>query len=385
MVKIWQVKINFVLFNIAMCFFLTDCNSKPPIKLTNQGFLRLADSINIPIDSLTIPNSNNSSFVDSFLIVPNDGLNSMSIINLKTFTTKRFDFSLLPNEVKMDAGWISSSDSIFIYDKKKSKIFLIDSSMQLIDSFPTRPKEPGQKDLDVPSVGISSSQIPFVHGGTIYLSGVSLGENRPDEKKRFAIRAVSKEGVWGLANFPEDYRGKNLGGLYYRIIQFAASDSLLYLSFPASAYVGIVNLNTGEATYRKLYPDVTKDIEPFGNNSTASQLSADQNLIAEHYFSQYSFKEIIVDPYRKMIYRILSFPAKENDIENKRFGIQDTYILCYDQKLNYLGCTALPPRTSTKHMFVDSKGLFIYQKRKDENNLFYYLFTFNDSFYKLPK
>lgn len=368
-----------IIFQIALSFFvLNGCVKHDKLILKNENFLTISDSLIIPIDSLTLPNSNSLNYRDSLLMIPNEGLNTLSILNIGKKESLYYDFKLLNRRIKMHSAWFQNKDSFFIYNRNKSIIYLINRNSNILDSFSTQRLLPPSENITGPGFNVSTSQVPYFCDNKIYYSGISIGENSA-AYYRYVLGEISKDTIKYYVNFPEDYSKKNLGGIYYRITYHTiVDDSLINISFPASNDIAIFNIFSKQVVYKKLYPEISDKISPFNNNDSKETLAEDHTKIAGHFYGQYSFKEIIYDSYRKIFYRVLSFPGNADDMEKKKFGKQESYILVYDKQFNYLGCKLLQLQTDHGKYFVTQKGLYILKKTTNENELSFYLYSIND-------
>lgn len=354
---------------------LFGCRQDDKLLLNNDGFLVVSDSISIPIDSLTIPNSNSFSYKDSLLIIPNEGINTISILNIATLEHNYHDFGAIKRDIKMSAAWLMNKDSLFVYEKKKQIIYLVNDSLAMLDSFLLKRHLPPSEKIVGPAINISTSQVPHFFDKRIYYSGISIGENL-GEKRRYVIGEIAKDTVKYYVPYPKDYEEKNLGGIYYRITYHTiVEDSLIHISFPASNYIAIFNISNKQVLYKELYPKISDRIIAFSKSNQREVLSKNQSEILKHFYGQFSFKEIIYDSYRKIFYRFLIMPGKDSDIEKKIFGKQYSYILIYDKSYNYLGCKLLDLNVRHDKFFVTSKGLYLFKNTKDENTLHFYLYT----------
>lgn len=92
----------------------------------------------------------------------------------------------------------------------------------------------------------------------------------------------------------------------------------------------------------------------------------------KYFLENYSFKDIIQNPYKKHFYRILYSPLKKD--------LRDCSILVYSEKFDFLGISKLPSNIISSNYFVTRDGFYLqYLKnnKRDENTLFFYQFIDN--------
>lgn len=279
------------------------------------------------------------------------------------------------HKFNIDGAWFTSLDSIYVFTSKYKMIYLFNNKEVCIDSLSTTNDSIKIKLL--PHIYISTIQQPYVYEKSIYTSGFSFGEGKEiADSNRFVVRELKKDTSDYLVNYPPDYADIDWGGIYYRMVYSCiANDSLMYISFPASDFIAILNLNTKKVKYQNLYPQINKLLKPFHGDLIIS--AKDNFKRAKHYYGQYSFKGIIYDKYRKVFHRFLLEPANQKDIKNGKLGMQRKIILTYNNKLQYLGFTELNESVSSSTFFVTKKGLLIKNEsyQNDEDNLYFYLYS----------
>jgi hypothetical protein len=361
---------------IFICFWVISCGHKN-LKLLNDNYLSIADSIVIKVDSVTIVNSRSFQFKDSILMIPNEIGNSITFMGLDGKVNSYFNFDTLRKknfEFRLDAAWFESLDSIFVYSNHK--FYLFNKKQQLIDSFSTKLRSEYLKGITWSVPYVSTSQIPCISRGEIFATGCSLGENLKNlDSNRFVISAISKDTIKYYVNYPSEYQNKNWGGIYYRMVNHCTiDDSLICISFPASNQVALFNTITKKVRYVTLYPDLSSYIKPFYGDKN------DKRSIASHYYRQYAFGEIIYDPFREIYYRFLLMPTTKANAQLDYFGVKKKILLVYDKNFKYLGSKKLDESISHSTYFITEKGLYLnyFKNNRDENNLYFYLLTTNN-------
>jgi len=373
------MKIILVVFIIIS---INSCKNNKPINLSNPSFLKISDSLIVKLDSVTFGGSKNMQLIDSLLMIQNEINNTITFINLnrsKTYNYNFDQFKVSHPKFKVDASWFTSIDSIFIYSSFQKIIYLFNKQTYCFDSFPIKSDTPEVKLTITPMPSISTCQQPTIYKNSIYAPGFSLGENSKSfDTRRYVLNKITKDKTFFFVNYPIDYKKSNWGGIYYRMVyNCLVEDSLIYISFPASDYIAIFNMNTNRTKYIKLYPEINKLIRPFSGSTI---ISAKDNIKrAEHFYGQYSFKGIIYDKYRKIFYRYLLLPTSEKDFNRGSLGIKKKYLLAYDSKLNFLGYTELSESISSTVFFITERGFLVKDEKYyyDEDNLHFKLYTIN--------
>ena len=365
---------------VIILLLTISCNNTVTVKLENPNYLNISDSIKIKLDSLTFSNSYNIQLQDSVLMIKNEVINSLTFLDFRGHVFAYHDFSEMKEKLhkfNIDGAWFTSLDSIYVFTSKYKMIYLFNNKEVCIDSLSTTNDSIKIKIQLLPNIYISTIQQPYVYEKSIYTTGFSFGEGKGiADSNRFVVRELKKGTSDYFVNYPLDYANIDWGGIYYRMAYSCiANDSLMYISFPASDFIAILNLNTKKVKYQNLYPQINKLLKPFHGDLIIS--AKDKFKRAKHYYGQYSFKGIIYDKYRKVFHRFLILPTEDKNIERKRLGIQRKYLLTYDHNFNYLGFTELNESVSSSTFFVTKKGLLIKNEsyQNDEDNLYFYLYS----------
>lgn len=255
----------------------------------------------------------------------------------------------------------------------------------MIDSFNSKSTDKNLYGLG-PQPQISTIQKPHYYNGSIYSTGFILGEgSSQNNNNKYVLSKIQTDKIQYFVNYPEDYKEKNWGGIYYRMVYHCVvEDSLIYISFPGSNYIAKFNVKNNSTKFEKIYPDINSKIEVFPEKRPLTKNKID---IAKHYYGQLSFAGLQYDKYRRIFYRFLLLPSSQKNIKNDKLGLQKKIILVYDRNLNYLGFNELNDSFSSKNYFVNKKGLFIkyFKNKNDEDNIFFYKFVVDSSRIKLPK
>ncbi|MEQ1554644.1 MAG: DUF4221 family protein [Ferruginibacter sp.] len=358
-------------FLLALNIFAQSCKNQeqklPILKLPNEGVLKIIDSLQLDLDSLTIPNSENIYLIDTFVYICNVDANLITKININTnqITNTIFNCQRFGKRQEFSAIWIQK-EKIFAVQNKFKKGFVFKSNGILIDSFLLAKTEDNNlRKIITDNPLVSTIQPLLIKDSIVHSLGFALMEgNYHMNDARFVLCASNiKEKIF-YVNYPKSYDGKNWGGTYLRMVYgTTVGDSLMAISFPATSQLAVFNVLTNSTRYINCFPNIDSVVAPVG---TMNDLDKKQIDIARHFFKQYSFHAIIFDKYRNVYYRILYKPIptkNENSIGNLA-----KQILVYDTTFKYLGFTQIDGSLYSNSIYlVHPKGLLI-QKLKDTKN-----------------
>jgi hypothetical protein len=371
----------------SLIIFLSTCKNReqklPILNLPNGGILKIIDSLDLNLDSLTIPRAENIYLIDSVLHIFNRDDNLISKINIHTnsITNISLKYERLGKIQKFSAIWIKDEAIIAIQTKSKSG-FYFNKNGELIDSFQlanTKDNNFGKIVTDNPLV--STTQPMLVRDDIVHSLGYALMEgNNYKNDNRFVLCASNRKEKKFYVNYPKAYNGKNWGGTYLRMAYATdIGDSLMVISFPATSELALFNVITKTTQYITCFPSIDTVISAVGS---IDELNKKQIDIARHFFQQYSFQAIIFDKYRNVFYRILNKPISiKNKMENS-IGNFEQQILVYNSTFKYLGYTQIEGRLySNTTYLVHPKGLLIQKlkNRNDEEHIYFDLFAFDSS------
>ncbi len=376
-----------ITFLLALTIFGSTCKNPeqklPVLNLPNEGVLKIIDSLQLDLDSLTIPNSENIYLIDSFLYICNPEEDLITKININTnhITNTVLNFKRFGKVQKFSTLWIQK-EKVFAVKAKSKKGFIFNLNGILLDSFQlakTDESNLGKVITDNPLV--STIQPLLIKDSIVHSLGFALIEGNYDKKNlRFVLCASSRNENFFYVNYPESYNGKNWGGTYLRMVYGTnVGDSLMVVSFPASSDLAVFNILTNTTRYINCYPNIDSVVAPVGS---MKELNKKQIDIAKHFFKQYSFHAIIFDKYRNIYYRILFKPIPiDNQIKNS-IGKLDKQILVYDAAFKYLGFTQIEGSLySNPTYLVHPKGLLIQKLKdnKDEEHIYFDLFALDST------
>ncbi len=371
----------------ALIIFCQACKNRelklPILNLPKEGVLKIIDSIQLDLDSLTIPNSENIYLIDSFLFICNTEANSITKININTnhITSTVLNFERFGKKQKFSAIWVQNA-KFFAIKAKLKKGFIFNSNGILLDSFQLANKEDTNLEKIITDNQLVSTIQPLlIKDSIVHSLGFALIEgNYNNNDLRFVLCASGRNEKKFYVNYPKSYNGKNWGGTYLRMVYGTnVGDSLMVVSFPASSELAVFNVLTNTTRYINCFPKIDSVIAPVG---TRKELNKKNRDIAKHFFKYYSFQAIIFDKYRNLFYRILFKPIPIKNKNENSVGNLAKQILVYDTTFRYLGFTQIEGSLySNSTYLVHPKGLLI-QKLKDNNDeehIYFDLFAFDST------
>ncbi len=371
---------------LSLIIFALACKDReqklPILNLPNEGVLKIIDSLQLDLDSLTIPNSENIYLVDSFIYICNVDGNLITKIEMNTnhITHTVLNFQRFGKIQKLSAIWIHNTKIYGVHTKFR-KGFIFNKNGILIDSFQlAKTKDTNHGNIITDNPLVSTSQPLLVKDSVVHSLGYALMEgNSIHDNLRFVLCVGAQKGKKFYVNYPKKYNGKNWGGTYLRMVYGTnVGDSQMVISFPASNELAVFSARTNTTSYINCFPNIDSVVAPVGE---MNELNKKQIDIAKHFFRQYSFQAIIFDKYRNIFYRILFKPIPRENKTGNSIGNLAKQILVYDTKFKYLGFTQIEGSLySNTTYLVHPKGLLIQKLRNnDEEHIFFDLFAFDNS------
>jgi Domain of unknown function (DUF4221) len=381
---------KFTIFLIAIIVFYESCDINkqklPILNLSNEGVLKIIDSIKLDLDSLTIPNTEYIYLIDSLLYICNTEAGLITKININTnhITSTVLNFQRFGKVQKLSAIWVQDAQIFAISDNIK-KGFILNSMGVLQDSFSLAQQgDRNLKKIVTDNPLVSTIQPLLRKDSIVYSLGFALMEGKFNNNDfRFVLCASSRNEKKFYVNYPKSYYGKNWGGTYLRMVYATnVKDSLIVVSFPASNELAVFNVLTNTTRYIDCFPNIDSVVTPV---STMKDLKIKQIDIAKHFFKQYSFQGIIFDKYRNIFYRILFKPIAMKNKAKNSIGNLAPQILVYDSTFKYLGFTQIDGNIySNSTYLVHPKGLFVQKinDSNDEEHIYFDLFAFDSTTFR---
>lgn len=214
--------------------------------------------------------------------------------------------------------------------------------------------------------------------GNIFMMGQyfkSLPSNFVEPILSGVLVSISDETIEYKYPYPENIYGDGTnweGGLQTAVYLAQLPDGREVLSYPPSHDILVID-NTqnkwiyGGSNKATAISSISKSIE---NTNTED--------IFNNYLRQSMYGPIIYDPYRKFLYRFVSFPISQDET-NTRVEEKEVGVIILNNELDYLGEVLLGKISvwNWNNSFVTKEGLNIeYRNNDDEDNLTFKILEF---------
>lgn len=377
----YKVKIHFFILSVVI---LSSCDtpSTQEQDWTASVALNKSEPLALPLDSTSIQTSENFQFfVDGkdFLAFFNKPDNSIKLYDLESRNLVKsiplktqgpnalIDMDSSPNNFKF-----LSQDSILIHSIIQEKVFLINSEGVIKDSWEIKLQSLGQKYPIVDLMTLAQLQLtdkhivltgrmPWYEDGKPQIIAIDKSKNNDpvflsEKESLYKQFSLSEVGNWN----------------FFKASNTQLNDQTILVSYPLSHKILIIKKDLKISTKELVNTDLSS-LRPFGKEMSP------KNSNSRSYFDYQGtapvYHGILVDKYRKLIYRIarLEFPMSEvrkirNGAERKSW---DFSIMIYDYDFKPLGRKKLENTIGLDmfSMFVSKQGLHIRRKDSPEDLL----------------
>ena len=355
----------YVVVSMSSCSIGID-NKNEKFGRCSEYKLNIVDTLHFALDSITSSHTIMSQRYENYFTF-------LSYSEPKRILFYELDNKTLARSINLNhiadniSGYlVHNLDSIFLFSYLTNRITLINLQGKNINSWKLPPFRNGY----LMSPKVITGRPLLVKNKKLYCGGISTGEPPKGQKIITSIDMGNNE-INRLLEYPYVYNQSNWGGLYYRYVYFTKSlnDNFLF-SFPASHLINethnFKDINSFYAGSCKI-----KSISPL-----KGKLLKEKRV--KHFQTNYSYKSIITDPFKKVYYRIYEKPIdfKENPPWYKPCGI-----VVLDENLQYIGEFDLDIEniSPTWHykVFVSSQGLCVQIKSDiEEKNLSFVILSF---------
>lgn len=354
-------------------------------KCLDSTLLYKADSLKtIAIGSDITANPLSSQFYD------NNGITEYILLDENKLYFFNYETGMLSRQMKIstseDTGcgilnnysgfFYHTADSIFVYNYRLKRVFLIDSTSNINNKWNILRKDLAKYPVDPES--LTSSPILFVNNHLI-LSGTEHGQPADatfDNKPISCIINLATNEVTYGGGYPQQYRDCNFGGVYFNEIFHTVNNdkNVILYSFQADHYVYQYNDNVSDGKMIYAGSRYIKKIE--SSNLSFLELYKNKDKRIEYYVSQPSYMNILYDKYRKLYYRIASTPLYNWNVEKRTFQ-KPFSIIVLNTAGEILSETPIFENyelLNLHNMHVTHEGIIIQKNNKDENNIYFELY-----------
>jgi hypothetical protein len=343
--------------------------------LENKGlFLSKIGERRIKIDSLT------SNFPQDIQLYQIEKKYILALLNAPKNEIQLYDFekNQLIEKKSLDENffgqisdfYIHTLDSIFISSLTKQSAWLINGDNQILQTFKLN-KALGS------SLPIGNENIVFNEGKLIISTQIAIFDSKGIEDAPLVfIFEVNNDLInaptYNYLVYPNIYQ-KSFSpelGLYYNSFDF--SNNKFYHGFSASDWVYSLDVKNNKLDSIEIKPEFNFQIK----NSTPSDLE-NFNTRQYYYYSNYNYGFILVDPTKRILYRMFYFPKKDLE-KNSQLDYEDLKpkcILIFDLESGELrGQFNLTDKNNEGLMFILNKKIYINQIQDNEDEIVFDIF-----------
>ena len=356
----------------AVLLSASACNKSSKNGTSLQTFAIVEEeTLRLPLDSTTSQSTKHMQLVnDSTLAFLNKPTSEICIYSLTNPSCKDKIkiYEEGPNAVNgIDAFFIQSPDSIWLYASWGDKIFLLDHEGTLLDSFALPPTdETGSTKHSVSPYPQTTS--PYVvKDGIHFLQGMD-GIATPNRLAGASLIYDSRNGELRTGStYPKVYGDKdeiqNKWSTFgeRQTYSHITPDNRVITSFPASDSLYVWDTHSDKTT--AYMADFSSRPE------IVSSLGADNETFKKNYIKGFKYGAILYDPYNKLYYRLFRTKGNvnEKDLDNSLLH-KPMGMVILDDSLKKIGETMLPDDAYyPAHAFVNSEGLHIKTYSDDDD------------------
>ena len=372
------------------------CNDGQDIKRIDLNYeLSFIGELKLPLDSLTtsMPHAKSNSFQTNN---PNDPIfeygksyfQMMSFPNILIYDVAERKL-LLKVPIKRDelnmvgmpgTARVINSDSIYFINYPN--LSLIDFKGNLLKNYSLMTKEKIAEIIPIHSSKVigksfisafATNSIPPRDGNKKYTNADLLGAllNLDLESGHLSF----------LGAYPSEYAATNFipRHYYFQSISESPNPYELVASFGASDSVQVFHTErdivktyfAGFSEFIKVPPKQSPTVDDF-----------------DFYRLNFSYNELLYDPYRELLYRVVELPKPESSLSNPDRSIanyKQLAIITLDKNFQKISETVLPKNFHNEIIFVSEEGLNIWDFEKsfqDEDHLYLGVFQLNEKIAK---
>ena len=367
-------------FFLSIFLLLNSCGSASRNSISKDLDFEIAisevETVSIELDSVT---SNYASFYQHrvlggipYLIVRNYPEQSILFFNLKSkLLEKRIAFEKQgPNRIVQPKGiYVHNIDSIFVSDYVRG-VILINGNGEVITKYEIG-YDPGLGEFDGIVSMRSGNAISILDDIMIYANpGLSY------QDKSIELIDLKNNDVKESLRFPEIYQDHKLEGIWYERIysDIMQSKDKIVIGFNLATELYFIDKNGEVTTKKPSIGEICTDCHYYDYTADSKFLTISQHQkIVEHYFTNYSFLNVMYDDVNNLIYRVLKAPTSSTDFETlpepRKFEVADYYIMAFEaDTMKYLGTFKLNGKDywiSPDNYFIFVSQGMIYVARRD--------------------
>jgi hypothetical protein len=318
-------------------------------------------------------NSISSSIIDGEEIISYLDSDNQSIL---TFSSKSGELlKNIPLEIEGpngvgNIGYISAhyylnNDSIFLYNRQVSPLYLINSKGEIRRKYKVTDYS-GASNFPVPNSS-TMSPIHFWNNSLLFSCGIQNYEDDFTGYPSLLQLDLNDGEIDYLSTFPEIY-SKAFWGAYFKYdpsIALNTRKKEVIISYPIDHNIHVFNLESGLVKQYYVGSEFFEEIPPYKNDPSfflkRNPSERDENE-TNHAFSTSEYRGIIYDEWRELFYRVaLIRPSIETVISgDRRFSFS---IIIFNENYEKVGETKLPnDKYDPSSIFLTRDGLAVFRK-----------------------
>jgi hypothetical protein len=271
----------------------------------------------------------------------------------------------------IEGYYLSTLDSIYLYDYWESVLILVDRNGKIINKYNISDKLlQSTEDCVIPPYPYPRSDAPIrMVKDNIILQGMN-GRKQECKNPTYMVTALYniKTGSIIFANpYPEVYGDhseiSSWGVFSYREVFYDVNNQdEMIVSFPADDHIYVYDISSGNT--KKFFAGYSdKDhISPLYNKTRYGDLV--------HYLEQTQYVGVFFDKYKNLYYRLVAHPLYDYDVNNRSTWSKKISVIILDSHFNKVGeYDVLEYTNQYSNTFVSEEGLHINVESEDDDYL----------------
>lgn len=265
----------------------------------------------------------------------------------------------------ISAHYYLNNDSIFLYNRQVSPLYLINSKGEIRRKYKVTDYS-GASNFPVPNSS-TMSPIHFWNNSLLFSCGIQNYEEDFTGYPSLLQLDLNDGEIDYLSTFPEIY-SKAFWGAYFKYdpsIALNTRKKEVIISYPIDHNVHVFNLESGLVKQYYVGSEFFEEIPPYKNDPSfflkRNPSERDENE-TNHAFSSSEYRGIIYDEWRELFYRVaLIRPSIETVISgDRRFSFS---IIIFNENYEKVGETKLPnDKYDPSSIFLTREGLAVFRK-----------------------
>lgn len=279
----------------------------------------------------------------------------------------------------LDGFHVRNLDSIFVLNRYKYELNLVDTSGKVIDRFRLRNDDSNEQSEQLTALPFIWTFAPILDlGEKLVIPAIPDQESFDSQYKQklqtIELKIKSETSAYKLG-FSDRYFDSGFWGIHLETPSYTVNytDSVILQSFPIEDRVMVfdfdLNLLKAPSLFSKYYDDSFRSLSDF---------NSEPSILYPHIYSNPKNNSILYDQYRELYYRVFSGPYPLSTIENwEKSGIfgemgnneyPDRKIMVFDRYFRELGVIELDKSLYWVDFIRVIKGGILVQRQTDDEN-----------------